>query len=58
MNKQYVEGIQKRKKAYLKSVVNIAMQFDCSLRGSEITSLLFKEKRYLIHTDFYKTPHF
>ena len=43
MNKQYVEGVQKRAKAYLMSVSNSHVTF-ASLTGPETTSLLFKEQ--------------
>ena len=45
MNKQYVEGVQKWKKANLMRVNNITMWLYHSLVGSETTSLLLKKKR-------------
>ena len=47
MNKQYIEGIQKWKKAYLMSVDNIAMWLYHSLTESETISLLFNEQKQI-----------
>ena len=52
MDKQYVEGLQNGKKAYLISLGNIDMWLYHSLVESETTSLQFKEQRKKIKKAF------
>ena len=60
MMKQYVEGVQKWKKAYLTSVCNIAIWLYCLLLRLETTSILFKEQGQEVENlflNFYVTPY-